>query len=71
MKTTPNKTKKLEIRLSEEDYKLLKIASYTIGQKPSAMVRMFIDTTINTLKIKVRKGEINLEDFESLFDNKL
>ena len=69
MKTSTNKDKRLEIRISEEDLKLLKIASYCIGQTPSQMVRMFIDSTINGLKIKVKKGEIKLEDFEALFND--
>ena len=69
MKTTENKTKRLEIRLTEEDLKLLKVASYCIGQTPSQMVRMFIDSTINGLKIKVKQGEIKLEDFETLFND--
>lgn len=71
MKMTENKTKRLEIRLTEEDHRLLKVCAYTIGQTPSTMVRMFIDTTINALKVKVKKGEINLEDYEAIFDDKL
>ena len=35
MKLTENKTKRLEIRLTEEDHKLLKVCAYTIGQTPS------------------------------------
>lgn len=69
MKTSTNKDKRLEIRINEEDLKLLKVASYCIGQTPSQMVRMFIDTTINGLKIKIKKGEIKLEDFETLFND--
>lgn len=69
MKTSTNKDKRLEIRISEEDLKLLKVASYCIGQTPSQMVRMFIDTTINGLKIKIKQGEIKLEDFETLFND--
>ena len=69
MKTTENKTKRLEIRLSEEDLRLLKIASYCIGQTPSQTIRMFIDSTINGLKIKVKKGELKLEDFETLLND--
>lgn len=69
MKTTLNKTKRLEIRISEEDLKLLKISSYCIGQTPSQMIRMFIDSTINGLKIKIKQGEIKLEDFETIFND--
>lgn len=71
MKTTPKKDKRLEIRISEEDFKYLKIASFTIGQTPSEMIRMFITTTVNSLKIKVNQGVIKIEDFETLFNDKL
>lgn len=69
MKTTTNKNKRLEIRLSEEDLKLLKVAAYAIGQTPSSMVRMFIDSTVNALKLKVKKGELRLEDFDAVLDD--
>lgn len=69
MKTSKNKDKRLEIRISEEDLKLLKIAAYCVGQKPSQMVRMFIDTTINALKIKIKKGEMKVEDFETILND--
>lgn len=71
MKLTPNKTKRLEIRLTEEDHKLLKICAYTIGQTPSSMVRMFIDSTLNAMKLKIKQGEIKLEDYEALFYDQL
>lgn len=71
MKLTENKTARLQIRLTEEDLKLLKISAFSIGSTPSQLIRMFIDTTINTLKIKINKGEINIADFETLFDDKL
>ena len=69
MKTSANKTKRIEVRLSEEDYYLFKLSAVSIGQNPSTVVRMFIDTTINTLKIKVKKGEVNLEDLKALLDD--
>jgi len=69
MKTSKNKNKRLEIRIAEDDLKLLKIAAYCVGLKPSQMIRMFIDTTINAFKIKVSKGEINLEDFETILND--
>ena len=68
-KTSQNKTKRLEIRISEEDLKLLKIASFCIGQTPSQTIRMFIDTTINALRVKVKQGEIKLEDYEAILDD--
>lgn len=71
MKTTKNKDKRLEIRLTDEDLRLLKVAAYCIGQTPSQMVRMFIDSTINGLRIKVKQGEINLENIEAVLNDKL
>jgi uncharacterized protein (DUF1778 family) len=69
MKTEKKKNARLEIRLSEEDLKLLKIASYMIGQTPSSTIRMFIDSTINQVKLKIKVGEIKIEDYETIFDN--
>lgn len=69
MKTSTTKSKKLEVRINEEDLKLLKIASFCIGQTPSSMVRMFVDSTINSLKIKIQKGEIKLEDFQTILND--
>ena len=69
MKTTPNKTARLEVRLTEEDMELLKISAYVIGMKPSQMVRMFIDTTINALKLKIKQGEIDIEDIKALLND--
>lgn len=69
MKTAQNKTKRLEIRISEDDLQLLKVAAYCIGQNPSQMIRMFIDSTINGLKIKIKAGEIKLEDFKAVLDD--
>ena len=65
------KDKTMQIRINNEDYEYFKIASYSIGQSPSQMVRMFIDTTINALKLKEKRGEINLEEFKAVFNDKL
>lgn len=71
MKLTPNKTKRIELRVTEEELFLLKVSSYSIGQTPSSMLRMFIDSTINALRIKINLGEIKIEDFETIFNDKL
>lgn len=71
MKTTENKTKKVEVRVTEDDYKLLKISAYAIGQTPSSMVRMFIKSTLNALRLKIDSGEINIEDYKTILDDQL
>lgn len=70
-KLTDKKTKRLEVRLTEEEHNLLKICAYNIGQTPSSMVRMFIDSTLNQLKLQVKRGDIHLEDFQTILDDKL
>lgn len=65
------KNKTMQIRINNEDYEYFKIASLAIGQSPSQMVRMFIETTINSLKLKEKRGEINLEDFKAVLNDKL
>lgn len=65
------KTKTLQIRVNEDDLTYFKIASFSIGQTPSQMLRMFIDTTINALKMKAQKGELNIEDYKALLNDKL
>lgn len=69
MKTQTQKNKRLEVRINDEDLKLLKVASFCIGQTPSQMVRMFIDSTINSLKVKIQKGELKLEDFQTILND--
>ena len=66
-----DKKKTMQIRINEADLTLFKLASYSVGQTPSQLVRMFIDTTINALKLKAQKGEINIEDIKALFHDKL
>lgn len=65
------KTKKIEVRLTENEYKFFKLSAYSIGSTPSELVRMFINSTVNQIKIKVQLGEISLEDYETIFDDKL
>lgn len=69
MKLTDNKKKVLQVRVTEEELTLLKVASVSIGLTPSKLVRMFIDSTCNALKIKIDKGVINLEDYKAILND--
>lgn len=71
MKLTPNKTKRLEVRLTEEEFNLFQVASYSIGYNPSKLLRMFIMCTLVDLRKKINLGEINLEDYETILNDKL
>lgn len=69
MKIESKKTKKVEIRVSEEDYKYLKVAAYSMGQSVSGMIRMIAQSSINAAKVQVQQGKIKLEDIEALYNN--
>ena len=69
MKVETKKTKKVEIRVSEDDYKYLKVAAYSMGQSISGMLRMISQASINAAKIQVQQGKIKLEDIEALYNN--
>lgn len=63
------KTKRLEIRLTDDEYKYLQVCALSIGHNPSSFLRMFIDSSIVQLQIRIKKGEISLEDFETVFND--
>lgn len=69
MKVTKSKTKKVEIRVSEDDYVYLKIAAYSMGQTVSGMLRMMSQASINAAKVQVQSGKIKLEDFQTVLDD--
>jgi uncharacterized protein (DUF1778 family) len=69
MKVEKAKTKKIEIRVSEDDYIYLKIAAFSSGQTVSGLMRMIAQASINAAKVEVAKGKVNLEDFKTVFDD--
>lgn len=69
MKIETKKTKKIEIRVSEEDYKILKVASFSMGQTISGMLRMIMQASINATKVQIQQGKIKIEDIETLLNN--
>lgn len=71
MKVETAKKKKIEIRISEDDYKYLKVAAYSMGQSISGMLRMISRASINAAKMQVQQGNIKLEDVEALYNDKL
>lgn len=69
MKLEEKKTKKIEIRVSEDDYNMLKIASFGMGQTVSGMLRMIAQATINATKIQVQQGKITSENIKTILDD--
>ena len=66
MAVEKKKEKIVSIRMNEEDFKYLKVAAFTIGMTPSRMLRMLADSSINGIKIKVKQGQLKIEDIESI-----
>lgn len=68
MKLSDNKTRKIEFRISEEDFKYLKCGAYTMGQTISSMFRLLAQTTVNAVKAQEREGKINVDNVVKLYD---
>lgn len=63
------KTCKVEFRVTKDDLKYLKIASYVMGQTVSGMVRLMAQSTINSVKLQINQGKIKIEDFKTILDD--
>lgn len=63
------KDKMITLRVSSEDYRYFQIAAFTTGQTPSKLLRLFMDSSINAVKLQIQKGTIKIEDFQALLDN--
>lgn len=66
-----NKDKKISVRISEKDYKYLSVVAYMAGMTVSKYIRTLCDASINAIKISEAKGQVNIEDFKTLLDDKL
>lgn len=69
-----NKQKKekiVSIRFTEADYKLFRFVAYTMGLTPSKVLRMLADSSINAIKLQLKRGDLKNEDIETLFNDKL
>ena len=66
-----NKDKKISVRISEKDYEYLSVAAYMAGMTVSKYIRTLCDASINAIKISEVKGQVKLEDFKALLNDKL
>jgi len=63
------KDKMITLRVTSEEYRYFQIAAYTTGQTPSKLMRLFMASSINAVRLQIQKGTIKLEDFQTLLDN--
>ena len=66
-----NKDKKISVRISEKDYEYFAVAAYMAGMTVSKYIRTLCDASINAIKISEVKGQVKLEDFKALLNDKL
>lgn len=66
-----NKSKTIQVRVTEADYKYLQMVSAMCGMNPSQYVRTLIKATVNAAKVKEKKGGLAVEDFNAVFDDQL
>lgn len=64
-----NKSKTVQVRVSESDHKYLLIISKMVGMTPSQYVRSLIQATVNAAKVQEQKGALKVEDFEGILDD--
>lgn len=59
---TANKTKTIQVRLTQEDYDYLSDSAYAMGTNPSRLVRQLIQMSINAAKMAKKQRELQKED---------
>ena len=65
-KIAENKTKRVEIRLTEKELKYLKFAAYSMGQNVSKTISQYVNILVNGIDLKLKKGELSLADIEAV-----
>lgn len=71
MKANSKKTERVEFRISEYDNILLTYTARMLGMTKSRYFKMILDSTLTPLKLRIQKGEINLEDLKTDINYKL
>lgn len=66
-----NKDKRISVRISEKDYQYLAVVAYMAGMNVSKYIRTLCDASINAIKVSEAKGQVNIEDFKTILNDKL
>lgn len=64
-----NKSKTIQVRVTEDDYQYLKVVSFIAGMSVSKYMRTLVDASINAMKLSVAQGKVKLEDFSSVLND--
>ena len=71
MAINQKKEKIVSVRMTEDDYKLLRFSSKSIGVTPSKFLRMTCDSVILAVRLKINQGVLSYDDIETLLNDKL
>lgn len=58
----PNKTRRINIRVSEDEYKLFVLASGTMGETVSAYIRQLVRMSVAPLKITLQEKGATVDE---------
>lgn len=64
-----NKSKTVQVRVSESDYSYLLVVSKMVGMTPSQYVRSLISASVNAAKVQEQRGMLKLEDFKGILND--
>lgn len=65
-----NKDKRITFRITDEDNRYLSVVAALAGMKVSEYIRTMVNAAIAAVKVSVAQGKINLEDFDTIINNK-
>lgn len=71
MKLKDTKTKRFEIRMTEEEYKLLTITAEYVGRNPTEFVRLLLNGAFTEMRDIIDKGVNDYENVTSVLDDQL
>lgn len=71
MKLKDTKTKRFEMRLTEEEYRLLVLSSEYVRRSPTEFVRLLLKSTFTEMKEILENEGIDNENTETVFNDQL
>lgn len=71
MKLKDTKKKRFELRLTEEEYRLLVLSSEYVRRTPTEFVRLLLKSAFTEMKDILENEGVDNEDAEVIFNDKL
>lgn len=71
MKLKDAKTKRFELRMTDEEYRLLQLTAEYIGRTPTDFIRLLLNGAFTEMRVVLDKGEKNNENEQTVCDDQL